>query len=74
MKNKLTMLLVVTSALSGCAGGPFGEIIPHAVMPMNAGCAAFEVIHPDRKDTFVTKQQILVHNKTYRDRCPEAKP
>lgn len=71
MKSKLMMLLVVTSALSGCVGG---EMIPKASMPMNAGCAAFEVIHPDRKDTLGTKQQILVHNKTYRDRCPEAKP
>lgn len=69
MKLRLMMLLVVTSALSGCA---FGERIPKASMPINAGCAAFEVIKPDRADTLETKRQILVHNQTYRNRCPGA--
>ena len=74
MKNKLMMLLVVTSAISlaGCAGSPFGEMIPKAT-PIGAGCSAFEVLHPSRQDTLGTKQQILVHNNTYRELCPGAK-
>ena len=69
MKSKLMMLFLVTSALSGCA---FGERIPKAT-PIGAGCSAFDIIHPDRKDTFGTKQQILVHNTSYRHHCPGAK-
>ena len=72
MKSKLMMLLVVTSALSGCAGSPFGELIPKAT-PIGAGCSAFEVIHPDRDDTLETKRQVLAHNQTYRELCPGAK-
>jgi hypothetical protein len=69
MRNRLMMLLVVTSALSGCA---FGAKVPKAT-PIGAGCSAFEVIRPDRKDTLDTKRQVLAHNNTYRDLCPGAK-
>ncbi len=69
MKLRLILLLVLTSAISGCAGF---ERIPKAT-PIGAGCSAFEVIHPSRQDTLGTKQQILAHNQTYRDLCPGAK-
>ena len=64
----LTMLLLVTSAISGCARS---ERVP---MQLGEGCASFFLFKPSRADTESTKQQILAHNTTYREKCPEGRP
>jgi hypothetical protein len=67
MRN-LIMLLVVTSAISGCK---------HTDTPITAAgsCQLFEVIRPSRQDVLTsgTKKQIVAHNRIWRENC-EAKP
>jgi hypothetical protein len=60
---RLMTLLLVTSAISGCA---------HRQAPVqDTACVAFEVIRPSRADTPGTKRQVLQHNTTYRKLCPQ---
>ncbi len=70
MSKKLILLLVMTSAISGC--GPWSKEVPKAT-PIGAGCSGFGIINPSRKDTLGTKQQVSAHNDTYRELCPEKK-
>lgn len=58
------MLLLVISAISliGCEKKP-------KVIPIGAGCAAFFIFKPSRKDTLESKRDMLAHNKTYREQC-----
>lgn len=69
MINKLMTLFLVISALS--LGGCVWDRVPKAV-PVGVACSGFGVIHPDRKDTLVTKQQIFAHNTEYRRHCGAA--
>ena len=68
MRSRLTTLLLVISAISlgGCALGK----APIKATPIGAGCSAFFIFKPSRKDTLGSKQQMLAHNTTYRALCP----
>lgn len=58
---KWMTLLILTSAISGCASRP-----PEV---RDTACTAFEIIRPSRADTADTKRQVLQHNTTYRQLC-----
>ena len=64
---RLMTLLLVISAISGCAHRQAPEV-------RDSACVAFEVIRPSRADTPDTKRQVLQHNTTYRKLCPSTKP
>lgn len=65
MTKRLIMLLLVTSAISGCASlAP----VPKA-QPVGLACT-FREIKPSRQDTTLTKHQVLAHNRYYRHLCP----
>jgi len=68
MRN-LILLLVMTSAISGCKHTDTPPITAAA------SCQLFEVIRPSRQDVLTrgTKEQIVAHNRVWRDNC-EAKP
>lgn len=61
--RKLMLILVVTSAISGCASLKTPKSVP------DASCVAFQIIHPSRQDTADTKRQVLAHNTVYRKLC-----
>lgn len=68
MKN-LIVLLMVTSAISGCKHTDTPPITAAA------SCQLFQVIRPSRQDVLTrgTKEQIVAHNRVYRANC-EAQP
>lgn len=65
--NRLIMLCVMTSAISGCVSTQGPQATP------DSSCVAYQIIRPSRQDTAGTKRQVLEHNTVYRKLCGDKK-
>lgn len=58
--SKPLQALVLTLLMTACS---------NQATTVTSGCSAFGLIYASRKDSVMTKRQILTHNKTYEAVC-----